>query len=313
MLPIFRPLALITAVTTLATASGVTAATAARRWNATGHEVIASIAWTHLTPQARARAVQLLRSGPPEAHLGDAEPSSGSPAEREKALFVHTSVWADQVKGRTAPNHAYDRPVWHYTDYYWREQNGKIVLVPELTPDPENALERLALLPGVLSSGAPDSTRAVALAWIEHLVGDVHQPLHLSARVTAESPKGDRGGNDLKLAGAQSNLHSYWDGILDVLEKPPAGDRSGYVDGWATKIEKELPMTAFTKAELEAGPEVWGKESLTLSEELLYPATLIAGAVPSDAYKTSAGQAGERRIALAGYRLATVLNRLLAK
>ena len=72
-------------------------------------------------------------------------------------------------------------------------------------------------------------------------------------------------------------------------------------------------MTAFTKAELEAGPEVWGKESLTLAEELLYPATLIAGAVPSDAYKTAAGQAGERRIALAGYRLATVLNRLLAK
>jgi len=313
MLSMLRPLALITAVTTLATASVATVATAARRWNATGHEVIASIAWNHLTPQARARAVQLLRNGPPEAHLGDAEPTSGSSAEREKALFVHTSLWADQIKGRSAPNHAYDRPVWHYTDYYWREQNGKIVLVPELKPDPENALERLALLPGVLSSGAPDSARAVALAWIEHLVGDVHQPLHLSARVTAESPKGDRGGNDLKLAGTQSNLHSYWDGILDILEKPPAGDRSGYVDGWAVKIEKELPISTFTKAELDAEPEAWGKESLTLAEELLYPATLVAGTAPSDAYKSTAGQAGKRRIALAGYRLATVLNRLLAK
>jgi hypothetical protein len=313
MLSMLRPLALITAVTTLATASVATVATAARRWNATGHEVIASIAWNHLTPQARARAVQLLRNGPPEAHLGDAEPTSGSSAEREKALFVHTSLWADQIKGRSAPNHAYDRPVWHYTDYYWREQNGKIVLVPELKPDPENALERLALLPGVLSSGAPDSARAVALAWIEHLVGDVHQPLHLSARVTAESPKGDRGGNDLKLAGTQSNLHSYWDGILDILEKPPAGDRSGYVDGWAAKIEKELPISTFTKAELDAEPEAWGKESLTLAEELLYPATLVAGTAPSDAYKSTAGQAGKRRIALAGYRLATVLNRLLAK
>ena len=313
MLSMLRPLALITAVTTLATASVATVATAARRWNATGHEVIASIAWNHLTPQARTRAVQLLRNGPPEAHLGDAEPTSGSSAEREKALFVHTSLWADQIKGRSAPNHAYDRPVWHYTDYYWREQNGKIVLVPELKPDPENALERLALLPGVLSSGAPDSARAVALAWIEHLVGDVHQPLHLSARVTAESPKGDRGGNDLKLAGTQSNLHSYWDGILDILEKPPAGDRSGYVDGWAAKIEKELPISTFTKAELDAEPEAWGKESLTLAEELLYPATLVAGTAPSDAYKSTAGQAGKRRIALAGYRLATVLNRLLAK
>ena len=310
MLSIVRPLALFTAVTTLATA---TAPTTVRRWNATGHEVIAAIAWNHLTPQARVRAVQLLRNGPPEAHLGDAEPSSGSPSERDKALFVHTAVWADQVKGRTAPNHAYDRPVWHYTDYYWRERDGKVVPVPELTPDPENALERLALLPGVLSGGAPDSARAVALAWIEHLVGDVHQPLHLSARVTPESPKGDRGGNDFKLGGTQSNLHSYWDGILDVLEKPPAGDRTGYVEAWAKKIETSLPITAFTKAELDAGPEVWGKESLTLAEELLYPATLIPGAVPSDAYKTSAGQAGERRIALAGYRLATVLNRLLTR
>ena len=143
MLSIVRPLALFTAVTSLATA---TAPTTVRRWNATGHEVIAAIAWNHLTPQARVRAVQLLRNGPPEAHLGDAEPSSGSPSERDKALFVHTAVWADQVKGRTAPNHAYDRPVWHYTDYYWRERDGKVVLDQAITKR-RNAEDELAALP----------------------------------------------------------------------------------------------------------------------------------------------------------------------
>lgn len=310
MISFVRSIIAVSALTTVV-AAGTTGAV--RRWNATGHEVVASIAWNHLTPQARARAVALLRSGPPEAHIGDNEPSTGTPAEREKALFVHTSTWADQVKGRTAPNHAYDRSVWHYTDYYWKQQDGKVVLVPELVPDKENALERLGVLPGVLSGSGPDSTRAVALAWIEHLVGDVHQPLHLSARVTPESPKGDRGGNDFKLGGTQSNLHSYWDGILDVLDPPPAGDRSGYIEQWATKIETEMPMSSFTKAELEAGPEVWGQESLKLAEELLYPATLQPGAAPGDAYKADAGKAGERRIALAGYRLATMLNRLLGR
>ncbi len=283
----------------------------ARRWNATGHQVVAIIAWNHLTPQARARATQLLRNGPPVAHLRDNEPSTGTDDEKAKALFVATSVWADQIKGRNAPNHEYDHGVWHYTDYFWKQVDGKAVATPEFGPDKENALERLGVMQELLASNAADTTKSVALAWIEHLVGDVHQPLHLSARVTTESPTGDKGGNDVKLGGNPNNLHAYWDGILDVTDPPPQGDRSAYYEAWAARLEQKLPMASFSKAELEAGADVWGKESLALAQEKLYPAEIVTGAVPSDAYKAQSGAVGERRIALAGYRLAAVLNRLL--
>jgi hypothetical protein len=35
--------------------------------------------------------------------------------------------------------------------------------------------------------------RAVALAWLFHLVGDIHQPLHTTELFSVEYPNGDRG------------------------------------------------------------------------------------------------------------------------
>ncbi len=285
-------------------------ASEARRWNATGHDVIAAIAWNHLTPAARAKAVALLRNGPPEAHLGDLEPAGGAADERARQLFIVASTWSDQIKGRQVPNHAYDRGTWHYTDYYWKETSGKIVAVPEIQPDAENLIERMPVLVGMLTAAGPDSTRAVALAWIEHLVGDIHQPLHASGRVTPDLPKGDRGGNDFKLGGNPNNLHSYWDGILDLVE-PSNGDRVAAVDRWTTAIEQRLPMSSFKAAELEAGLDVWARESLEMAQQTLYPASLAEHAVPSEEYKKAADVAAERRIALAGYRLAALLNKTL--
>ena len=301
---------LLLIVATAATSLTPRPAADARRWNATGHEVIAAIAWNHLTPAARTKATALLRNGPPEAHLGDLEPTSGTPEERARQLFIVASTWSDQVKGRQAPNHAYDRGTWHYTDYYWKDVNGKPVLVPELQPDPENLVERLPVLQATLAAAGPDSSRAVALAWIEHLVGDIHQPLHASGRVTPDLPKGDRGGNDFKLGGNPNNLHAYWDGILDLVE-PSNGDRVAAVDTWATTIEQRIPMSSFKSADLDAGVDVWTKESLELAQRQLYPSSLAEHAVPGDDYKKAADAAAERRIAIAGYRLATVLNKLL--
>ncbi|MBI1809530.1 MAG: S1/P1 nuclease [Gemmatimonadetes bacterium] len=283
---------------------------AARRWNATGHEVIAAIAWNHMTPTARAKAVALLRNGPPQAHLGDLEPSSGAPDARARELFVLVSTWSDLIRDRNIAQHAYDHGTWHYSDSFWKEKDGKIEPVPEMKPDLENAVERIGVMESTLAGSGPDSTRALALAWMEHLVGDIHQPLHASARVTPESPKGDKGGNDFKLAGNVSNLHSYWDRILDLVD-PPTGDRAADVDRWAAQIEQRLPMNGFKASELGAGVDVWAKESLDLSEHVLYPASLAERSTPSDEYRKLADVAAERRIALAGYRLATALNRIL--
>lgn len=310
--PLLRTLAVVVVASTMSTNSVPTSSAptaAARRWNATGHEVIASIAWSHLTPTAKARAVALLRAGPGQAHLTDSDVGT-TPAERDRNLFVMTSVWADVIKNRQIPSHVYDRGNWHYADFFWKEQDGKPVALPDMGPDKENALESLRVMQELLAGNAPDTSKAVALAWIEHLTGDVHQPLHLSARVTPDGPKGDRGGNDFKLGGNPSNLHAYWDGVLDLVE-PHGDDLAGAVQKWATTIEQKLPMTGFSAAELDATPEVWGRESLAIAEKELYPATLALGDRPSDAYRNNAAQVTERRMALAGYRMARLLNRVL--
>ena len=67
---------------------------------------------------------------------------------------------------------------------------------------------------------ASNADKAIAIAWILHLSGDIHQPLHTSARVTDTEPKGDQGGNLFLLTpegtprDKQVNLHWFWDSIV---------------------------------------------------------------------------------------------------
>jgi hypothetical protein len=57
-----------------------------------------------------------------------------------------------------------------------------------------------------------------------HLIGDIHQPLHMVSRVTVENPKGDAGGNafDLARKGDVENLHSLWDSAIYEM---PSNDK----------------------------------------------------------------------------------------
>ena len=58
--------------------------------------------------------------------------------------------------------------------------------------------------------------RSFALRLIIHLVGDIHQPLHCSNRVTDEYPLGDKGGNSFTLPYhfGTSDLHGVWDALI---------------------------------------------------------------------------------------------------
>ena len=55
---------------------------------------------------------------------------------------------------------------------------------------------------------ARDALKSYDLSWLLHLVGDVHQPLHASTRVSSTDPGGDAGGNLLKLNCAHCELHA---------------------------------------------------------------------------------------------------------
>ena len=72
----------------------------ARAWDDVGHMAIAIVAWRHMTPVARARAVALLRAAPPGAGLAQLRPNEGGPEARDFALFARAATWPDLVRDR---------------------------------------------------------------------------------------------------------------------------------------------------------------------------------------------------------------------
>src|SRR5437868_6538067 len=145
---------------------------ASARWDVTGHRTVAAIAWEHMSPRARARAVEVLLHGPALANFAALRPTYGSEAARDRALFLNAATWADLVRSRDQPWHAYHRPTWHYADFYWDVENGRPHDIPGAGPDSLNVAERIVALRATLTDvNAADTTKAVALAWLLHLVG----------------------------------------------------------------------------------------------------------------------------------------------
>ena len=66
--------------------------------------------------------------------------------------------------------------------------------------------------------------KIVALKFLVHLIGDLHQPLHVGNGV-------DRGGNDYKVTwfGEETNLHRVWDSHLIDLQKLSYKEYSDYL------------------------------------------------------------------------------------
>lgn len=109
----------------------------------------------------------------------------------------------------------------------------------------------------------PERERLIALAFLIHLVGDLHQPMHGGDR-------GDKGGNDLKanygIIGGRTNLHIIWDGYLAerAISTPPAGPRA---------LLAQVPPAE--RASLAAGTvEDWSRESWAAARDYAY-ASLI--------------------------------------
>jgi hypothetical protein len=287
-------------------------------WTDTGHQVVAIIAWENLSAQARQQAVALLRQAPSDAGLASLLPLNGRPpAVPEREFFVRASTWPDALRG----NLTYHQPSWHYRDFFWKEDGGQIVDVPDPMP-PGELLAQLPRLTSVVATPDPAQAgaRAVGVAWLLHLVGDIHQPLHCSARVTDEEPRGDGGGNTFKLGMIPSpgtpemmreSLHRYWDGAVDrAVPQRPNESPGGYLARAAQAAMSAHPKASMA-ARLKPGQfEEWCRESLAAAQAYAYPPGLKRLEDPPDAYRERVSAVALERVALAGYRLAATLEHL---
>ena len=87
------------------------------------------------------------------------------------------------------------------------------------------------------TSTAAAEDKAVAICWIFHLVGDIHQPLHNAAYFSSEEGfrQGDQGGNrfGVKINGRKWKLHAFWDDLL--------GEDAAYWDDSARTSAADIP------------------------------------------------------------------------
>lgn len=283
----------------------------AQAWDAVGHRVIARIAWEQMTPRARAAAVALLSHAPDDSGILDLyDPATPDPA---REWFVETSVWADLVRDRGHPARqaAYHRGPWHYINYFFEfGPAGEPVDRPELPPDTAHVVERLAELQrAVADVDRPAARRAVDLAWMLHLVGDVHQPLHTTALVTAAAPGGDQGGNLFVLAEG-IRLHGYWDRLISGERPRRPGEAEGeYIGRLARELMQRHPPADFAGALQPGEYERWARAGFATAKRQVYRTP--EGETPSAEYRRAAYATAAEAAALAGYRLAELLNRTL--
>lgn len=149
-------------------------------WGTEGHQVIAQLAQTQLTPKARKEVDRLLALEPGQT-------------------MASISTWADEHRN---PSSA----VWHYVNF---PRDNCTYDAQRDCPDGRCVVHAIERQMEVLASSAPDEKRLTALKYLIHLVGDVHQPLHAGYR-------DDKGGNTYQLQAFMrgSNLHALWDSGL---------------------------------------------------------------------------------------------------
>ncbi len=303
-------------VSSLLLVVSVLLAAPAAAWDKTGHLTVARIAWERMSPAARAAAAELLAAVPEDADLRQLLPAGSRPlAERQAEHFQLAAYWPDIVRDGDFPERRekYHHGDWHYVNHFF-ETRG-----PDNTPHERTDMELLgrlierldALVPTLGAASLPAAERGIRLAWVLHLAGDVHQPLHATGRVTPTEPQGDRGGNLFELHG-RWNLHSFWDRILrESYTRWWFQSEDSYVRRIAGAITGEHPASEFGERVESRDFAAWARESFEISMASVYPPELERGRKPPRSYKAHALATAEERVALAGYRLANLLDQEL--
>jgi hypothetical protein len=248
----------------------------------------------------------------------DQQVPTASADDKNLMIFMIAATWADQIKrdstyikdgsqegnrpdGSPDPgkNTGYDdllmHKYWHFIDTPFTTDGTALPAIA--TP---NAQERIALFRTVLGSTSADRLKSYDMTWLLHLVGDVHQPLHASTRVSSIDPEGDAGGNLVKLDCSKCELHFFWDDLLGKQNNLKTVMKA------ARKLPKAQPALAANSDEKD-----WMAESFIAAQQAVYAPPIGAGNGPftlTMEYKKNAGKLAKLRVALAGARLANLLN-----
>jgi len=257
-------------------------------WNALGHEIVAAIAYQNLKPNVKKKVNEMATV------LSQEYPSITS--------FVQMAPWPDSLRSQKIEIYTH----WHYIDHYFSTDGTPITTAP----DTDNVVFALNQMEPILSNThANPYDQARILAFFVHCVGDIHQPLHTTSRVSATYPKGDLGGNLYYVyyptQNTTTSLHTLWDNGFNFLSGEVTDENASSI---AHTITALYPESYFGNKANDLYPEDWANEGTNLAIKITYQTPEYE--VPSTDYQGLGTQTVEQQLALAGYRLAHLLNTL---
>jgi len=291
-----------TAGVCLAALALLTGSAPAQAWGPEGHEIVALIAQQRMAPATRAAVAHLLAS--------DRDPLTAHDIASE-------ATWADAYRdsGADRDDRGYHRTApWHYVDLElhrpdldwacWGRKPLPVATPASRGPGRDCVIDKIGQFQAELASPATaPQERLLALKFLLHLVGDLHQPLHAA-------DDHDHGGNDVRVSGLGrrvERLHHAWDTtfVRDLGRDPSAV---------AAQLDRHI--TDGQRRRWCAGtPTDWAWQSWRLARDDAY------GRLPGGrgvqhldrSYRDHADAIVARQLSAAGVRLAWLLDRALGQ
>jgi hypothetical protein len=220
----------------------------AHAWGDEGHKIVCEIAFRLAQPDTRAAVRKLIRS------------------DTEFDTFSESCVFPDHPRRRASE---------HFINLARTSQG----LTSDDCPQAEKCVLSAILNDSQIlaSRSAKNADKLLALKFLGHWVGDIHQPLHVSF-------EDDRGGNNISVSGLCSGkLHSTWDTCL--VEKAVGTDVADAVDQLIDAITPEM-MTKWSTSD----PREWANESFAITEAVKTGYCVMNGSscdLPNSAHVTA--------------------------
>ncbi|MET4175927.1 hypothetical protein ABIB99_007043 [Bradyrhizobium sp. LA6.1] len=248
-------------------------------WGDEGHQIVCEVAYRLATVDTRAAIRKLVRN------------------DQEYDRFSESCVYPDHPRKR-ASEHFINLPRTAHE------------LPPEGCPgETPCALSAIANDSTILGSKGKPADRLIALKFLGHWVGDIHQPLHVSFA-------DDKGGNGIDVSGQCSGvLHATWDTclVMKAVGKDVDAAASDLIDTLTPAMKEEW---------VQSDPRDWANESFAITEDVkTHYCAMQAGACTKaedahveidDAYIAANTAVVRERLLKAGVRLAHLLDKLFA-
>lgn len=239
-------------------------------WGTTGHRVVAELAQQNIKSKTRKKINQLLDNKP----------------------MAYWANWSDFIKSDKTGiwDHTH---IWHFVNSPSGLSKDEFVShIKNIAQD--NVYSEIPKLEKIIQDKVSShEQKRVALLFLIHLVGDAHQPMHVS---NAE----DMGGNKISVLwfNDKTNIHSVWDGKLVDYEKYSYTEYAHILNIMPKKNKQQLQLGTL---------EDWLFESRTLADEIYSEVNNESSLSYDYSYKYKAVL--ELQLQRAGMRLSQILDK----